>query len=139
MLSRTRTRHEPSVFFPWEKRRGVLGAFARGRARVVVGGGLSLLAVMGVYDTAERASAVRSTRATLTSVGRAVQAYRADNAGACPRSLGDVVTQGYLRGAPVDAWGHAVRVECPGRQDPRGFDVSSDGPDGVPGGLDRVQ
>ena len=41
--------------------------------------------------------------------------------------------------APRDAWGRPLRVTCPGRKDTRGFDVSSDGPDGEPGGLDRVE
>ncbi|HEX7603074.1 MAG TPA: type II secretion system protein GspG [Polyangiaceae bacterium] len=49
------------------------------------------------------------------------------------------MADGILRDVPVDAWGHPLRITCPGRLDPKGFDVSSDGPDGLPGGLDRVE
>ena len=35
--------------------------------------------------------------------------------------------------------GGVLRVTCPGRRDLKGFEVSSDGPDGLPGGLDRVE
>jgi general secretion pathway protein G len=132
-------RPEPRVFFPWEQKRGLLGALGRRRARVLVLGGLTACAVVAVYEGGERSAAVRATRATLTTVDRALFAYRADHAAACPRTLGDLVAQGYLRAEPVDAWGRPLRLVCPGRADPLGFDLSSDGPDGVPGGLDRVQ
>jgi general secretion pathway protein G len=64
---------------------------------------------------------------------------RADHDRACPASLADLVSGGYLHQVPRDAWGRPLRVACPGRIDPAGFDVSSDGPDGEPGGRDRVQ
>ena len=69
----------------------------------------------------------------------AVAAYRADHGGACPKSLEEIVTGGYARDLPLDAWGRPLRLSCPGRKDPSGFDLSSDGPDGEPGGLDRVE
>jgi general secretion pathway protein G len=137
MSSRRTT--EPSVFFPWEQRRGVIGALGRRRARGVVLAVVSIVAIVAVYENGERSASVRTTRASLTTVGRALSAYRADHQEACPRALGDLVAMGYLRSEPVDAWGRPLRLECPGRRDPLGFDLSSDGPDGVPGGLDRVQ
>ena len=39
----------------------------------------------------------------------------------------------------VDAWGRPLRLLCPGFANPRGYDLMSDGPDGVLGGLDRVE
>jgi general secretion pathway protein G len=134
-----RRRTEPRVFFPWEKRRGVFGALGRARARLVVVVVLLGLLVTVLHRREENAAAVRATRATLTTVWRGVSRYRSDHAGACPRAAGDLLAGGYVRDTPVDAWGHALRLVCPGRQDPLGFDLSSDGPDGVPGGLDQVE
>jgi general secretion pathway protein G len=134
-----RRRDEPKVFFPWERRRGLRALLGRARARQV-------LAVVGVltalYVFAERernARALRSTRAEITTATNAIAAWRADHDGACPATLADLVVGGYLRGVPRDAWGHPLRVTCPGRRDPKGFDVASDGPDGERGGLDQVE
>jgi len=135
----TRPSNAPSVLFPWEQRRGLVGALGRRRARVAVFAALSIVAVVAIYENGERAAGIRVTQATLTTVERSLFAYRADHAGACPRALSELVPLGYLHTDPVDAWGRPLRLECPGRLDPRGFDLSSDGPDGVQGGLDRVQ
>jgi general secretion pathway protein G len=132
-------RSEPRVFFPWEKRRGVRSLLGPGRARRAVLG----VAMLGVFlmlrGREKRAGDVRATRAAITSTLAAVGAWRADHDRACPRTLAELVSEGYLLEVPRDAWGRTLRVTCPGRKDPRGFDVSSDGPDGEPGGLDRVE
>jgi general secretion pathway protein G len=130
---------EPGVFFPWERRRGVRSLLGRTRARqalLAVGlvGALVLLA-----RRERQSSEVRATRATITMTTRAVGAWRADHDRACPASLAELVSAGYLHQLPRDAWGRPLRVVCPGRKDPRGLDVSSDGPDGEPGGRDRVE
>jgi|SRR5580693_2616464 general secretion pathway protein G len=131
-------RGESRVFFPWEKRRGVRSLFRGGRARqtlVLVG------AVAGFLVLRQReihAAEVRSTRTEIALATRAVAAWRADHERACPASLADLSSGGYLHRLPRDAWGGALRITCPGRRDPAGFDVSSDGPDGLPGGLDGV-
>jgi general secretion pathway protein G len=130
---------EPRVFFPWEKRRGVFGAISRTRARVVFLAAVILSLVVVVHRREENASAARATRATLATASRAVSSYRVDHGGACPRAMGDLSAGGYLQDVPVDAWGRGLRLVCPGRRDPLGFDLSSDGPDGVAGGLDRLE
>jgi len=132
-------RGEPRVFFPWEKRGGVRSFFQGGRARLVL---LVVAVVAGFLFLRRReihASETRSTRAEISLAIEAVTAWRADHDRSCPASLADLVSGGYLRRLPRDAWGRTLRVTCPGRRDPAGFDVSSDGPDGVPGGLDGVQ
>lgn len=132
-------RGEYKVFFPWERRRGALGALGRARVKLVLLVILALVLIVWVRGREERAAGVRATRARITTAQRAVAAYRADHAGACPRELGELVSGGYARDVPVDAWGRPLRLTCPGRRDPQGFEVTSDGPDGVPGGLDRVE
>jgi general secretion pathway protein G len=130
---------DPRVFFPWEKRRGVFGALGRARARIVTLVVLAVSLVVVVHRREENAASVRATRATLATSSRAIASYRADHAGACPKAVGDLAAAGYLQDAPVDAWGRPLRLVCPGRKDPLGFDLSSDGPRGVPGGLDRLE
>lgn len=132
-------RSEPRVFFPWEKRRGVRSLFARARARqalVVVG----CIAIFLLLRARERSAArIRATRAEITAATVAIAAWRADHDRACPSTLSDLVTGGYLHALPRDSWGRTLRVTCPGRRDPAGFDVSSDGPDGDPWGTDRIE
>ena len=87
----------------------------------------------------EHDASVRATRAAISNAFYAVQGYRADHQRACPRDLPELSAGGYLRQPPVDAWGNPLRLVCPGARDPAGFELSSDGPDGLPGGLDRVE
>lgn len=135
-----KTRQRASkVFFPWERRRGVFGVLGRARVRVVILGVLALLFIVWIRGREERAAGIRATRASITSMYRAVSAYRADHSNACPHELTELVAQGYSHDVPLDAWGRPLRLTCPGRRDPHGFEITSDGPDGIAGGLDRVE
>jgi general secretion pathway protein G len=127
------------VFFPWEKKRGALGVLGRARARLIIGAAVVLLFVVSVRRREEKLASIRATRASIDVADRSVASYRADHGGACPRDLGELSTAGYVRDVPLDAWGRPLRLACPGQRDARGFDVYSDGPDGLPGGLDRVE
>jgi len=128
-----------AVFFPWEKRRGVLGMLQRTRVRAVIGVVVVLGVIYMIRAREERDASVRATRASISTAFFAIQKYRADHSGACPRDLAELPSGGYTRDVPVDAWGRPLRLACPGRRDPKGFDLSSDGPDGIPGGMDRVE
>jgi len=130
---------EPRVLFPWERRRGLRALFRRSRASQALEVLAGVTVVVLLCRRERSAADVRATRATITTAMNAVSAWRADHDRACPASLTDLVSGGYLRRVPRDAWGRPLRVVCPGRKDPRGFDVSSDGPDGDPGGADRVE
>ena len=99
----------------------------------------ALVAFLALRARERRAADVRATRAEITETYNALSAYRADHDRSCPGSLGDLVATGYMRSVPRDAWGKPLRVVCPGRRDPAGFEVSSDGPDGEPGGTDRIE
>ena len=132
-------RSEPMVFFPWERRRGFRSIFMRSRARqaLAAAAGIALFATLARLE--RNAGAVRATRAEISNTIAAVDAWRADHEVGCPAGVADLVAAGYLAELPRDAWGHPLRLACPGRRDAAGFDVSSDGPDGEPGGLDRVE
>ncbi len=126
-----------SIFFPWERRRSLLAGMGRAKP---LGAALGMAAVLLAFGVKERSAAgVRSTRATLGVVGAAVDAWRADHERSCPPSLGTLKEQGYLAVDPVDAWGRPLRLLCPGFSNPAGYDLMSDGPDGVLGGLDRIE
>ncbi|MGD0674260.1 MAG: type II secretion system protein GspG [Polyangiaceae bacterium] len=132
-------RVEPKVFFPWERRRGVGSLFRRARARQALFAAGVLGTCAFLLHVEKRAADRRATRAVVTAATNAMAAWRADHDRSCPSSLSDLVASGYLPRLPRDAWGHSLRMSCPGRKDTRGFDVSSDGPDGQPAGLDRVE
>jgi general secretion pathway protein G len=132
-------RRTSNVFFPWEKRRGVAGVWGRARGKLVLTSVLALSAFFWIRAREERAAGVRATRATLSTTYAALYVARADRPGFCPKNLAELVSGGYLSETPMDAWGRPLRIACPGRRDPHGFELTSDGPDGVPYGLDRVE
>jgi general secretion pathway protein G len=127
------------VFFPWERRASALGLVGRARTRGFAIAVLAVLALVLVWRRERRASEVRATRAVVHDARRAVLAWRADHDGGCPAALDELARGGYVRHPQRDAWGHPLRLECPDRGDPKSFRILSDGPDGVPGGLDRVE
>ena len=45
---------------------------------------------------------------------------------------------GYIRKLPDDPWGNAYIYECPGKQNPSGYDLSSMGPDARAGTDDDI-
>ncbi|MEO8874147.1 MAG: type II secretion system protein GspG [Polyangiaceae bacterium] len=106
--------------------------------RLIVTIVVALSFILWLHGREEHSAGVRATRATITTASSAILSYRADHSGKCPPALEDLVRGGYLRDLPLDAWGHSLRLTCPGRRDAAGFDLESDGPDGVMGGLDRV-
>jgi general secretion pathway protein G len=139
MVGARRFAAERRIRFPWERRGGLRRVLMLGR----VGPVLVVLGVIGtisVLAVRERHSAgVRQTRATMISVRQAIDAYRADNDGGCPSGLDKLKSYGNFKEAPTDAWGHALRFVCPARREGDAYQLSSDGPDGEPGGLDRVE
>lgn len=132
-------RRVSSIILPWERRGGLVRRLGLARARpfLLVIFVLGLLVLIGARD--RRRTGERATRASLLVVRQAIDAYRADNEGKCPKRLDDLRAGSYLAEVPQDAWGRPFRLTCPGRKDPYGYDLSSDGPDGEPGGLDRIE
>ena len=92
------------------------------------------LALAAAANSADHRQRERETRAAIAEVKRAIAAFRAD-LGRCPQNLRELLhpprsERRYLRHIPVDGWGQAFWVTCPGRYDPDGADVVSAGPSG---------
>lgn len=132
-------RRESKVLFPWEQKRTWIGSLGKARLRTFALGALVLGSLAWLRRREEHAASLRATRAAIDTGSRAVFAYRAERGGQCPKNWRDVVGAGYLRDVLTDGWGAPLRLVCPGRKDPKSFEVLSDGPDGKPYGLDRVE
>jgi general secretion pathway protein G len=128
-----------SIFLPWERRVGLLRRLGLSRLRpfLLAMAALAVIAVIGVRE--RHKTGERATRAAIAVVRRGLDAYRADHEGKCPRQIEDLETLGYLSDVPDDAWGRPLRLTCPSRREGAAYDLSSDGPDGEPGGLDRIE
>ena len=134
-----RLRGEPRIFFPWETRGGVVRRLGLDRARPFLLGlfALGFVVVIGVRE--HRITGERQTRAILGVVGDAVDRWMAEHEGTCPANLAQVAEWANLKQAPRDAWGRPLRLSCPGRREGSRYELSSDGADGQPGGLDRIE
>jgi len=133
---RTRVRN---VILPWEHYGGFFRRSGISRARPVLLT-VALIMVFVFFAHRERTeSRIRATQASLLVLRGAVDAYRADNAGTCPSELAELERKNYVKKLPLDAWGRPFLLTCPGLFRPDGYELSSAGPDGIPGGLDRVE
>jgi len=133
-----RRRREQSIFFPWERRGGLLRMpWLRSRPLFA---GLAMIVLLLLLGQRERTrTGVRSTRAAILVVREALDAYRSDHNGRCPPSLETLREDDYLTIEPVDAWGRSLLLTCPGRRNKDSYDLTSYGPSGDARGLDRVE
>jgi general secretion pathway protein G len=130
---------EQRILFPWERRRMLRRWLGLGRLRpfMVLGLLAGFFVLVGIHE--RRAAGERQTRATLIGARRVVEAYLADHDGGCPKDMAEAAKHAALERVPVDAWGRELRLVCPGRHDDAPYELMSDGPDGEPGGLDRIE
>jgi hypothetical protein len=75
----------------------------------------------------------------LLDVRGAVDAYLADHQGRCPESFAALAEYGPVHGPPRDAWGNPLTLICPGSEPGEAYVLMSAGPDGIAGGLDRIE
>lgn len=128
------------ILLPWERRKGVLARLGTTRLSGLAAFGILVVALFWLRAREQRKTDVRVTRATLLVVRAGLDAYRAEHAGECPKGgLEELAAAGRLSRPPRDAWGRPLRLVCPSRRPDRPYDLSSDGPDGEEGGLDRVE
>lgn len=123
------------VALPWERRGAWVRELLAGRRwKVLVVLAIVALVLLMVGSSAEQRQRERETRAAIGEIKRGIATFRAD-LGRCPHSLYELLHpprsgDRYLRQVPVDGWGRAFFVRCPGRYDPDGVDVVSAGPSG---------
>jgi hypothetical protein len=128
-------RGSPSIALPWERRGAWMRELLAGRRwKVLLAMAALALLLYTAFRSAEHRSKVRDTRASITEIKRAIASFRADM-GRCPHTIHELMHpprsgRRYLRHIPIDGWGRAFWVRCPGRYDPEGADVVSAGPSG---------
>lgn len=133
---RPRERH---IYFPWERRGGFIRRIRVDQARPFFLLAALVMVVILVALRERRDAGIRRTRNTILSTRSSIDSFLADRDGGCPpRDFSGLTAPGGKEGPPTDAWGRPLRIECPGRDRAR-YDLYSDGPDGVPGGLDRIE
>ena len=142
-LFRSRQR-ERSIYFPWE-RKGLLRSLQLPRRRATAWMGLVVIALFLYWShgLAHSKKMIRITRAALARTRTAVDIYRSDHDGSCPPTLAQLTPSGnrafYLPAIPTDGWQRPLRYRCPSEVPTRAYDLLSDGPDGEPYGLDRIE
>ena len=107
--------------------------------------GLVLPKLVGVGDKAK----VKTTITQIGSFKSALDMFEVENGKYPPgrNGLNDLVTKPryassdwhqYMEKIPLDPWGQPYIYECPGRHNPNSYDLSSAGPDMVPGNDDDI-
>lgn len=124
-----------TVLLPWEHRDAWYSGLVLGRRwRGLTLLGLLAMFLLGAWNVADHRSRVRSTRASIAEVKRAVAAFRTE-LGRCPRSKTELAHPPragarYLNEIPTDGWGNELLVRCPAPHDPSTVEVISAGPSG---------
>lgn len=130
---------DSSIVLPWERRGGLFRRLGLSRARplLVTLSVVLLFVAIGVRE--HQNAGIRATQASLLVVRQALDRYRADHGGKCPGELTELEKGNYIHHVPTDAWGRPFDLACPGRFEAASYELSSAGPDGEPGGLDRIE
>lgn len=68
-----------------------------------------------------------------------VERYLYEHEGQCPPNLSAVARLVNASEVPRDGWGRPLRLVCPTSRPGYDYVLMSDGPDGYPGGLDRIE
>jgi general secretion pathway protein G len=126
------------IFFPWEGRLGLGRWLGLPKLRPVLLGACVLAFVLAVGWRERERAGMRQTRATLLNLRSSVEAYMADHDGGCPPNLRAAAEHANFSDTE-DAWGRPFRLTCPSSRPDLAYELASDGPDGEPGGLDRVE
>lgn len=134
-MSRRRKRQTGVVPLPWEGRNAWLtSVFSLHRFRSLLTIVIVAMLVIAAYEMAAERTKVRSTRAAIGEVRRAIGAFRLEM-NRCPRSTVELVHPPkagaqYLDELPKDGWDRELLVRCPGTLNPEVADVVSAGKSG---------
>ena len=77
-----------------------------------------------------------NARKDVVQIQQAVEMYRTQKRGKCPKTLQDLKASGIASKISKDPWGNDYVIKCPGEQ--AEIDVISAGPDGEPGTEDDI-
>ncbi len=132
-------RSEKRSFFPWERRGGLIRRLGLYRLGPLLGVSclVGLLALIVLRE--RRQTGIPRNGAVLLDVRQAVDAFLADHSGRCPDSFAALADYGPFKGTPRDAWGQPLTLICPGSEPGEPYRLISAGPDGIAGGLDRIE
>ena len=125
--------------FPWEARGSWIRAAGLHRLRPLVLFGLVLALLVTIAVRERRQTGIRRTRAILLDVRTALDAYLADHKGQCPSTFQELESYGAVAREPVDAWGTPLTLICDVLEEGEPYRLVSAGPDGLMGGLDRIE
>lgn len=139
MMFSPRLKNDRRIFFPWEGRGGLRRFLALGRFGPVLAILGFALFVNWIVERERNAAGERLTRVALNFVRPGVDRYLLESEGECPESLEAVRRFLPREELPVDGWGRPLRLVCPSVREGVSYVLMSDGPDGVPGGLDRIE
>lgn len=138
-MHKLRETKDRRIFFPWEGRGGLRRFISVGRVGPFVFLSVLVAFVVWVGVRERHAAGERETWVGLESLRNAVARYIVEQEGSCPPSL-EAVTDFLPRPElPRDGWGRPFRLVCPSDRPGYDYVVMSDGPDGEPGGLDRIE
>jgi hypothetical protein len=130
--------NEKRIFFPWERQGGWIRRWRLQRARPFAWAALGVVLVIAIAVRERGAAGERRTRAIMHDVRNALEHYMAEHDGRCPSRFEDLERYAHFKGVPRDAWGTPLRLTCPSPRGDLPYLLSSDGPDRMPGGLDRI-
>lgn len=94
-------------------------------------GGIGLMAFNRFQD-----AQLGTARTELTKIKGAIETYRVNKRGKCPKTMEDLKAAGIIDKVAKDPWGTTYEFKCPGEKDQ--VDVVSAGPDGEMGTSDDI-
>lgn len=131
--------YDRRIFFPWETQGGLRRFFVAGRVGPIAAVLAAGLFVVWTIERERQRAGERQTVLALAEVKPAVLRYVVEHDGRCPDNLDVVLSLLKRDSLPRDGWGRKLRLVCaPGVSD-EDYILMSDGPDGYPGGLDRIE
>ncbi len=130
---------ERRIFFPWEGRGALRRFFARGRVFSILVVVFIVGTVFAMVGKERHAAGVRRTIRALSATRPLVERYLLQEEGRCPDGLDQVGEAFGVETLPKDGWGRPLRLVCPSHRPGKTYVLMSDGPDGKPGGIDRIE
>jgi general secretion pathway protein G len=94
-------------------------------------GGVGIMAFNAFKD-----AQTDNARKDVVQIQQAVEMYRTQKRGKCPKNLQDLKAAGIASKISKDPWGNDYQIKCPGEQTE--VDVISAGPDGEVGNEDDI-